>query len=126
MTIIGVPALRLKNAARSRRAVRGPVHAEQRGGPGDAAAVQQVADGHEGRSPVHAFLAAEVDGELRLLVGPARLNVTAPMSPASSRARSRVTSPVPVIRAVGSTSGFDPLPGVDGDRDQRQVLRQGQ
>jgi len=53
MTIIGVPALRLKKAA-----VRRPVHPEQRGSAGDAPSVQQVAHGHEGGDAVHAFLAA--------------------------------------------------------------------
>ena len=51
MTIIGVPALRPKNAARCAAAVRGAVHAEQHGGAGDATAVQQVADGDERRAP---------------------------------------------------------------------------
>jgi hypothetical protein len=49
-------------------AVRGAVHAEQRGGAVDAAAVQQVADRHEGRDPAGPFLAAQVDGQLGRLV----------------------------------------------------------
>ena len=48
-------------------AVRGPVHAQQRGGACDAPPVQQVADSHEGGNAVHAFLAAEVDGQLDLV-----------------------------------------------------------
>ena len=104
MTIIGVPALRLKKAARSPLAVRRPVHAEQRGGAGDAAPVQQVADGHEGG-----------DAGTRAPGGRGRWSAWSPrrpprsgdrpsMSPVSSRARSRVTSPAPSSRAVGSSS----------------------
>ena len=42
------------------------------------------------------------------------------------RARSRVTSPVPVSRAACSISGSITSAGVDRDRDKRQVFRQGQ
>jgi hypothetical protein len=73
--------------------VRGPVDAEQRGGPVDAAAVEQVADRDERGHAVDPFLAAEVDRHL----------AASGRSPrASIRARSSVTSPVPLSRTASA------------------------
>ena len=68
MTIIGDLGVAAEERGPLALAVRGAVDAEQRGRAGDAAPVQQVADGDERRHPVHALLAAEVDGQLGRLV----------------------------------------------------------
>ena len=93
-------------------AVGRAVHAEQCGGPVNAAAVQQVADRDEGGDPVDPLLAPEVHGELARPGrvpgqvaghGQGRLGAS-PASPLSSRARSRVTSPVRLSSSVGPST----------------------
>jgi len=108
MTIIGVAALRLKKAARSRCRARSR-RRRAAPWPRDAAPVQQVADGHEGRHPVRAFLAAQVDGQLGLFVHPfarrRRLDVAGPDVIAQQPRPLQGDEPGPGELRVSATSG---------------------
>ena len=116
---LGVPA---EEGGPLAAAVRGAVHAEQRGGAVDAAPVQQVADRDEGGHPVDPLLAAQVDGQLgrfSAVAGPTAVS-------ASSRAPLQRDQPGAGQREDRAEHRLDPRAGVDRHRDQRQVLGQRQ
>ncbi len=119
---LGVPA---EERGPFAAAVRGAVHAEQCGGPVEAATVQQVADRDEGRHPADPFLAAQVDGQLGCLIHvlgrPARVGDLG-QQPGSLQS----DQPGAVELDGRWQNGFDAGPGIDRDRDERQVLGQGQ
>jgi len=110
--------------------VRGPVDAEQRGRPGDAAPVQQVAHGHESRHPVHALLAPQVDGQLGLFVHLIeqrhRLDLAGCGVAAQQPRPLQGNEPGPGDPRGRVDQWLDPGAAVDRDRGERQVLRQGQ
>jgi len=105
--------------------VRGAVDAEQGGGTVDVAAMQQVADRDEGRHPAGAFLAAQVDGQLRRLIQvlgrPAGAGDVG-QQPGSLQGNQPGAGE---LDGLGE-NGLDTGPGVDRDRGDRQVLRQAQ
>ena len=110
---LGIPA---EEGGPLAAAVRGAVHAEQRGGAVDPAAVQQVADGDEGGHPVGPLLAAQVDGQLGLLVGSRDSGV---VQQPGTLDRDQAGA----VQRQGRAEQFlDPRPGVDRHRDQRQIL----
>ena len=105
--------------------MRGAVDAEQGGGTVDVAAMQQVADRDEGRHPAGAFLAAQVDGQLRRLIQvlgrPAGAGDVG-QQPGSLQGNQPGAGE---LDGLGE-NGLDTGPGVDRDRGDRQVLRQAQ
>ena len=104
-------------------AVRGPVHAQQHGGPGHAAAVQQVTHRDERRHPIHPFLPAHVDRQLgrlvQLLGQHDRTDLVAQHpGPLQGHQAGVLHRPQLVEHRL------DPRAGVHRNRHQRQVLGQ--
>jgi hypothetical protein len=110
--------------------VRGPVDAEQRGRPGDAAPVEQVTDGHEGGHTVNALLAADVDRQLGLVARPVarrdRLDVRG--ADVVAQEPSPLQGDETGSGDLGGRldQGLDPGLAVDRDRGQRQVIGKGE
>ena len=121
MIIIGTSALRPKNLARLRWPRRGAVNAEQDGGAGDSAAVEQVADRDERGRAVHALLAADVDRQLGRLIKLFGQLERADLSGQQPRALER-HQPAPLDLQDDVEHRLDAIASVDRDRDDRQIF----
>jgi hypothetical protein len=123
---LGVPAEEGRPFA---AAVRGAVDAEQCGGAVDASAVQQVADRDEGGHAVGPLLAAQVDGQLGCVGqgGGAQVQGGGGSGGVGQQPGSLQGDQPGVVELDGlGENRLDAGAGVDRDRDQREVLGQGQ
>ena len=106
-------------------AVGRSVDAEQRGGAGHAVTMQQIAHRHKGGHAVDAFLAAKADGQLgRFLQFLRKPDGTDLVGQQTGPLQGGEPGAIKLQRLIKHS--FDARTVINGDRNERQILGQGQ